>query len=698
MSKQDNEEVILTTATDICNVLKGTSSAIDVLAPFIPLINDVTKLIRSIAELYQTAQHNKKICRLLLERVRIVEFAIEDMITDKENLQQKEYYKNFTELLTVIRKIEKFIKKVSNVHGLRKFLNAYSIEDEFKNLTQDFDDLIRALNFATTLQIQSLLEKSKTIIKRDIADLEDYLRKIEGGITDINQKITEKFEVVLAMFGAYDKAKLPDSIIDSVKIDRHKLTDPETSEQITRGKYQKKYFTGKIEVAVETRALSSKPDEEKKNLMSRVAILKKLKNCPHIIQFYGVSEDENAILMVTGWAELGSLTEYYKNHGPLDWLKRSQIATDIVRGLTFLHEVSILHHDIRSQNILIDQYHAAKIANFALSRNYDDQTLAMGPTLANARYMAPEKLKDHETLYNTKCEIYSFGILLWEIAEEQIPYKSKGDLKEICEEALKIQSLPFSAGVPPDWQQISWGATRHEPSLRPSLTDMFTALHKLLKLYKPQVSPRSSLINTPNAPITLLTLDPNLPDTDNDDDFMIESDLAELSNVLSVQDAILEYKKKGGNKIDAFKAFEIHASFGDQLAKYWMGYYLFYDKLPQNPSQEKKDQREKAVKLFKEAADKGGIAEAQLRYAYCLWAGDGVQESKENAIKYYEVAANNDNPTAMYNVGYLYYRGSGVLKDEKKGKEYLILAALKGQPKAVEMCQKENISFTENLD
>ncbi|KAG9300640.1 hypothetical protein G9A89_023438 [Geosiphon pyriformis] len=339
--------------------------------------------------------------------------------------------------------------------------------------------------------------------------------------------------------------------------------------------------------------------------------------------------------------------EYYENYGPIDWPRRIEIATDIVRGLTFLHEVSILHHDIRSQNILINRYHAAKIANFTLSRNYTDITSAMAPTLETVRYLAPEKLSDHrKNPYTTKCEIFSFGILLWEIAEEQIPYNEKTDIVEIRETVLNSKSLPFSLNVPLDWQKIS-----------------LEAIH----------------------------------DTDDDDDLVIDLDITELSTVLSVEDAIQEYKKKDGDKIIAFNAFQKHASFGDLYAKYWVEYYLYYN-INGNPSQNKKAQMEKAAEYFKEAADKGQIPEAQLRYGHCLWAGDGVQRSIESAINYFQLAAHNNNITAMYNIGNIYYKGFGIPKDEKKGKRYLILAALKGQPKALDMCRKENILLTENLD
>ncbi|KAG9288684.1 hypothetical protein G9A89_004303 [Geosiphon pyriformis] len=690
----EHQEVLYSTTTDVLNVLQGIATVIDVSAIFIPLINDITNLVHSIIELYRTAEHNKKICRLLSERVNIVQYTLEDTQIIG-SLKEKDYM-NFQKLITVISNIKIFVEQVSQLKGLRKFFNAHDIEEQYKSLTQEFDDLMKVLNFATTLQIQSLMERDNKSIKSDLADLNDYLKKIEGGIADGNQKISEKLDIILAMHLAYQKEKLSESVIYLGRIDRNKLTDPESSEQITKGKVQKKYYMGKIEVAVKIRLLSgNKAEDEKKNIMSQVAILKKLKDCPHIIHFYGVSEDENALLMVTGWAEFGTLTEYYKTYGPIEWLKRSEIATDIVRGLTFLHEVSILHHDIRSQNILIDQYHAAKIANFTLSRNIHDVTLVIKQTLETVRYLAPENLENNQSLYTTKCEIFSFGILLWEIAQEQIPYGEKGDIREIYEQVLKAHSLPFSLNVPPDWQKISWEATRHDPKMRPSLTEMFTALHKLLKLFKPQVSPRPGIMHTSNVSITSFTLNPNIPDPGNDDDLGIELDFAELSTVMPVEDAIKEYKD--GNKIDAFKAFEKHANFGNLLAKYWVGYCLYHDNISQNPPQEKKDRMEKAAKYFKEAADRGKITGAQFRYGYCLWNGQGVPQDIESAIKYFELAAYN-NITAMYNIGYIYYQGYNVMKDEKKGKRYLILAALKGQPKALEMCQKENIPLTENLD
>ncbi|CAG8815312.1 31912_t:CDS:2, partial [Racocetra persica] len=75
--------------------------------------------------------------------------------------------------------------------------------------------------------------------------------------------------------------------------------------------------------------------------------------------------------LVTEWSKYGSLEEYYRNEKLENSLKL-QIAIDIVRGLNFLQAYKILHHDVRSANIMIDSHKHAKLANFGMSRRFAD--------------------------------------------------------------------------------------------------------------------------------------------------------------------------------------------------------------------------------------------------------------------------------------------------------------------------------------
>ncbi|CAK9181713.1 unnamed protein product [Ilex paraguariensis] len=105
-----------------------------------------------------------------------------------------------------------------------------------------------------------------------------------------------------------------------------------------------------------------------------------------------------------------------------------QLALDLARGLSYLHSQKIVHRDIKTENILLDKKLTVKISDFGVARveplNPDEMTGQTG-TLG---YMAPEVLNGD--LYNRKCDVYSFGICLWEIYCCDMPYPDLRSLEE----------------------------------------------------------------------------------------------------------------------------------------------------------------------------------------------------------------------------------------------------------------------------
>ncbi|MBA0797596.1 hypothetical protein Gohar_008277 [Gossypium harknessii] len=97
-----------------------------------------------------------------------------------------------------------------------------------------------------------------------------------------------------------------------------------------------------------------------------------------------------------------------------------QLALDLSRGLSYLHARKIVHRDVKTENLLLDAHRNVKIADFGVARveawNPSDMTGETG-TLG---YMAPEVLNGKP--YNRKCDVYSFGICLWEIYCCDMPF------------------------------------------------------------------------------------------------------------------------------------------------------------------------------------------------------------------------------------------------------------------------------------
>ncbi|KAF3796070.1 Serine/threonine-protein kinase [Nymphaea thermarum] len=97
-----------------------------------------------------------------------------------------------------------------------------------------------------------------------------------------------------------------------------------------------------------------------------------------------------------------------------------QIALDLSRGLSYLHSRKIVHRDVKTENMLLDSSRTLKIADFGVARVEAQNPKDMTGETGTLGYMAPEVLNGKP--YNRKCDVYSFGICLWEIYCCEMPY------------------------------------------------------------------------------------------------------------------------------------------------------------------------------------------------------------------------------------------------------------------------------------
>jgi hypothetical protein len=119
----------------------------------------------------------------------------------------------------------------------------------------------------------------------------------------------------------------------------------------------------------------------------------------------------------------GSLRSYLHSieHHPIPLEKTISIALDVARGLEYIHSQGIVHRDIKPENILFDENFVVKIADFGIAC---EETLCdlLVEDAGTYRWMAPEMIKG--TAYNRKVDVYSFGLLMWEMVTGRIPYEN----------------------------------------------------------------------------------------------------------------------------------------------------------------------------------------------------------------------------------------------------------------------------------
>ncbi|KAK7391069.1 hypothetical protein VNO78_19404 [Psophocarpus tetragonolobus] len=123
----------------------------------------------------------------------------------------------------------------------------------------------------------------------------------------------------------------------------------------------------------------------------------------------------NACCVVAEFLPGGTLKQYlFKNRQTrLPYKVVIQLALDVSRGLSYLHSKNIVHRDVKTDNMLLDANQKLKIADFGISRVESINLSEMTSETGTYGYMAPEVLNGKP--YNRKCDVYSFGICLWEI-------------------------------------------------------------------------------------------------------------------------------------------------------------------------------------------------------------------------------------------------------------------------------------------
>ncbi|XP_062195663.1 uncharacterized protein LOC133898876 [Phragmites australis] len=144
-----------------------------------------------------------------------------------------------------------------------------------------------------------------------------------------------------------------------------------------------------------------------KNVIKLVAAYK----CPPV--FY----------IITEFLPGGSLRSYLNSteRHPIPLEKIVSVALDVARGMEYIHSQGVVHRDIKPENILFDENFCMKIADFGIAC---EETLCdvLVEDEGTYRWMAPEMIK--QKAYNRKVDVYSFGLLLWEMVSGRIPHEN----------------------------------------------------------------------------------------------------------------------------------------------------------------------------------------------------------------------------------------------------------------------------------
>ncbi|XP_011032504.1 PREDICTED: serine/threonine-protein kinase EDR1-like isoform X2 [Populus euphratica] len=216
-----------------------------------------------------------------------------------------------------------------------------------------------------------------------------------------------------------------------------------------------------------------------------VRIMRRLRH-PNVVLFMGAVTRPPNLSIITEFLPRGSL--YRILHRPqcqIDEKRRIKMALDVARGMNCLHASTptIVHRDLKSPNLLVDENWTVKVCDFGLSRLKHNTFLSSKSTAGTPEWMAPEVLRNEPS--NEKCDVYSFGVILWELATLKSPWSGMNPMQVVGAVGFQNRRLEIPKEVDPLVARIIWECWQTDPNLRPSFAELAVALMPLQRLVVP---------------------------------------------------------------------------------------------------------------------------------------------------------------------------------------------------------------------
>jgi len=206
----------------------------------------------------------------------------------------------------------------------------------------------------------------------------------------------------------------------------------------------------------------------------------------YLNKYYGITQNPitKDFIIIMKYYKLGSLKDYMKKiFYNIKWIEKLKILKCILAGLNHLHNQKIIHRDFHSGNILYENEWDIVISDLGISKssissidNDDDEIYGV------ISYMAPEILQGKD--YTTASDIYSFGMIMWELITGRMPFWDQNNDIELIIKICKNFRPPIIKNTPKGYVELMQECWDSDPNKRPTTFNILKRLFNIEKVEK----------------------------------------------------------------------------------------------------------------------------------------------------------------------------------------------------------------------
>lgn len=204
---------------------------------------------------------------------------------------------------------------------------------------------------------------------------------------------------------------------------------------------------------------------------------------PHVVSIFDVGFESGLYYIVMEFVEGITLKEYISKNRRLPWRQAADFAAQICEGLDAAHKKSVIHRDIKPQNIIMTKGDILKITDFGIARaTTQATTTTANSTIGTVHYLSPEQARGGYT--NEKTDIYSLGVVLYEMLTGRVPFDDNTAVAIAIKHIQEKPVLPriLNNDIPKSMEYIVMKALNKEQNLRyESAAEFLDDLQKVIK-------------------------------------------------------------------------------------------------------------------------------------------------------------------------------------------------------------------------